>query len=181
MDRVVTPAFAQASPELRAKAHKLATVFCDCDGVLTDGGVYYDRDGEALLRFNRRDGMGVERLRTQGIEVAIITREASPIVEQRAAKLRVRVFSGVRDKRTAFEAILREMHTQPEASAYIGDDVNDLELLRHVTEVGGLSAAPSDGAAEVRACVQYVTQAPGGHGAFREFSEWILHLRGANI
>lgn len=178
---MVNPSFPPATQEQRALAHKVATVFTDCDGVLTDGGVYYDRQGEAMVRFNRRDGMGVERLRTQGIEVAIITRETSAIVEHRAAKLRVRLWSGVNDKRTAFPAILREMYTEPGACAYMGDDVNDLDLLKHVVQSGGLSAAPSDGAPDVRAAVHLVTQAAGGHGAFREFCEWILHLRGANI
>jgi 3-deoxy-D-manno-octulosonate 8-phosphate phosphatase (KDO 8-P phosphatase) len=167
--------------DLRTRALRLTTVFTDCDGVLTDGGVYYDRQGEAMLRFDRRDGMGVERLRLQGLEVAIITREASPIVEHRAAKLKLRVFSGVRDKCAAFPSILKEMHTHPDACAYMGDDVNDLELLRHVFSSGGLTAAPSDAASEVRPIVHKITEATGGHGSFREFCEWILHLRGANI
>jgi len=167
--------------EYKSRASRIVTVFTDCDGVLTDGGVYYDSKGEAMLRFHRRDGMGVERLRSQGIEVAIITREASAIVEQRAAKLQIRLFSGVRDKRAAFPSILKEMNTQPDSCAYVGDDVNDLELLSHVLSAGGLTAAPSDAATEVRQCVHLVTETGGGHGAFREFCEWILHLRGASI
>ncbi|MDX2021998.1 MAG: HAD family hydrolase [Deltaproteobacteria bacterium] len=165
--------------ELRRRARTIAVVFTDCDGVLTDGSVYYDRQGESMLRFSRRDGMGVERLRAQSIEVAILTRETSPIVEHRAAKLSTRLFAGVKDKRAAFPALLREMYAQVEACAFIGDDVNDLDLLRYVTSMGGLSGAPADARPEVRDAVLFVTEAPGGEGAFREFAEWILQLRGA--
>ena len=168
-----------ANDDLRGRARSLTVIFTDCDGVLTDGSVYYDRQGEAMLRFSRRDGMGIERLRAEGIEVAILTRESSPIVEHRAAKLNTRLFPGVKDKRAAFPSLLREMYAQVESCAFMGDDVNDLELLRYITSCGGLSAAPADAQPEVREAVHLVTQAAGGEGAFREFSEWILQLRGA--
>jgi 3-deoxy-D-manno-octulosonate 8-phosphate phosphatase (KDO 8-P phosphatase) len=172
----------QASPRvipLRAarRARELKLVLTDCDGVLTDGGVFYSADGETLKRFSVRDGMGVERLRAEGIATAILTRERSAVVARRSQKLGLPfLFEGVSDKRACLPAILSESGLEPAEVAFIGDDVNDLELL---VEVGraGLTAAPADAAREVLAAVHYRCAAPGGHGAFREFVEWILSLR----
>lgn len=177
---MVSPATLLTPAELRARAARITVVLTDCDGVLTDGGVYYGPGGEALLRFNRRDGLGVERLRQAGLASAIVTREASPLVELRAAKLEVRLFSGVKDKLHLLPVILDELEATAEGVAYIGDDLNDLPLLQEVAK-HGLTAAPADAAAPLKPAVHLVTQALGGQGAFREFSEWILSLKGASV
>ncbi|HVZ33734.1 MAG TPA: hypothetical protein VG963_14985, partial [Polyangiaceae bacterium] len=129
--------------EVARRARKLRLVVTDVDGVLTDGGVYYGAHGEELKRFSLRDGMGVERLRAEGIETIFLTRETSPIVQARAAKLRVPVYGGVRDKRAHFPILLAEAALEADAVAYIGDDINDLELLELVS-AQGLSGAPAD-------------------------------------
>ena len=163
--------------ELRARARRLKLLLTDCDGVLTDGGVYYSDDGEALKRFSMRDGMGVERLRLAGIETAIVTRETSAAVERRGAKLGLpHVFLGVADKRMHLDAIQRITGHGPGEMAYIGDDVNDLEILASVGE-HGLTAAPADAMPDVLRAVQHTCPSRGGHGAFRDFAEWILKLR----
>jgi 3-deoxy-D-manno-octulosonate 8-phosphate phosphatase (KDO 8-P phosphatase) len=163
--------------ELQARARRLKLVLTDCDGVLTDGGVYYSDEGEALKRFSMRDGMGVERLRLAGIETAILTREASPVVERRAAKLRLRhVFLAVADKCAHLESIRQATGHRREEMAYIGDDVNDLEILGSIAEKG-LTAAPADAMPEVLRVVHRACPFRGGHGAFRDFAEWILKLR----
>jgi 3-deoxy-D-manno-octulosonate 8-phosphate phosphatase (KDO 8-P phosphatase) len=164
---------------LVARARRVRLVLTDCDGVLTDGAVYVSEHGEALLRFSRRDGMGVDRLREAGIETAIVTRERSPIVRRRAEKLGLRLhFEGISDKAAELPRILGAASCAPGEVAFIGDDLNDLGILRHVGREG-LTAAPIDAAEEVAAAVQHVCRARGGEGAFREFAEWILRLRGA--
>jgi len=166
-----------APAELVRRACRLRLLLSDVDGVLTDAGVYYSARGEELKRFSVRDGMGVERLREAGIATAFLTRENSDIVAARAAKLRItKVHLGVRDKLGHFPALLADAQLAPEQVAYIGDDLNDLELLQRVAEVG-LTAAPADAAEELLGCVHHVTVAPGGHGAFRQFADFILRLR----
>ncbi|MDX2193993.1 MAG: HAD-IIIA family hydrolase [Gemmatimonadales bacterium] len=147
----------------------------DVDGVLTDAGVYVGPEGEVMKRFTVRDGMGVERLRTlAGLETGIITRERSPIVERRAEKLRItELHLGVLDKLPCARSIAERRGIPLSAVAYIGDDVNDLELLGAV----GLSACPADAEPPVRGVVHHVCAARGGHGAFRELAELILAAR----
>jgi 3-deoxy-D-manno-octulosonate 8-phosphate phosphatase (KDO 8-P phosphatase) len=180
VDGVVT-AVAAGAVLTRADAvrrgRRVKLVLTDCDGVLTDGGVYYSEYGEALRRFSVRDGMGVERLRESGIATAIVTREQSRAVERRAEKLRLpHVFLGVRDKERVLPEILRDTGLALDQLAYIGDDVNDLGLLQAVGREG-LTGAPADAMAEVVAAVHCRCLNPGGFGAFREFAEWILDLR----
>src|SRR6185369_10769788 len=142
---VIAAFFSLPEAELAARAGRLRLVLSDCDGVLTDGTVYYSANGEELKRFSLRDGMGFERLRDMGIEGAIITRERSPIVERRAEKLGLQLYQGIRDKSAALEAILRERGLQPSEVGYIGDDVNDLGPIQ-LLAAAGLTAAPSDAA-----------------------------------
>jgi 3-deoxy-D-manno-octulosonate 8-phosphate phosphatase (KDO 8-P phosphatase) len=168
---------ALASAELRARARRVRLVLTDSDGVLTDGGVYYSDSGEALRRFSVRDGMGVERLRGAGIATGIITRELCGCVERRAAKLGLpHLFLGVRDKAAQLPAVLAETGLGIDALAYIGDDVNDLGIMAAIGE-RGLTAAPADAMPELLAACHYRCTAGGGHGAFRDFAEWILALR----
>ena len=163
--------------EARARACRIKLVLTDCDGVLTDAGVYYSDGGEALRRFSVRDGMGVERLREAGIATGILTRERSRAVERRAEKLGLPyIFLGVADKARHFATIQRETGLDRENFGYIGDDVNDLGIISLVGEAG-LTAAPADAFDSVVKEVHYHCPRPGGHGAFRNFAEWILGLR----
>ena len=180
--RIASPPWgtrALAADELVARARRLRLVLTDCDGVLTDGTVYVSEHGEAMKRFSLRDGMGVERLREAAIETAIVSRERSPIVARRVEKLRLRLhFEGVLDKAAELPRMLSAAGCGADAIAYIGDDVNDLGILEAVSR-GGLTAAPFDALEPVAAAVHHVCRARGGEGAFREFAEWILRLRGA--
>ncbi|MCS7012377.1 MAG: HAD-IIIA family hydrolase [Chloroherpetonaceae bacterium] len=165
--------------EQRRRAMRIKLVLTDSDGVLTDTGVYYSERGEELKRFSIRDGMGVERLRKLArIETAIITGENSGSVRKRAEKLRMPfLYLGVKDKRAHLEVILRETSLSLENLAYIGDDMNDLDILQTIGEVS-LTAAPSDAMPAIQAVAHYICKARGGYGAFRDFAEHILQLRG---
>ena len=176
MDGMVKrPALTKAEATRRARSIKL--VLTDNDGVLTDTGVYYNEHGEAFKRFSIRDGMGVELLRKSDVETAIITSEFSPSVRKRAEKLKMRrLYLGITRKEEHLESILRETGLDISNIAYIGDDVNDLEIIRMVSPKG-LTAAPSDAIAAIRYEVNYLCKFPGGNGAFRNFADWIIELR----
>jgi 3-deoxy-D-manno-octulosonate 8-phosphate phosphatase (KDO 8-P phosphatase) len=163
--------------EARARARRLRLVLSDCDGVLTDSGVFYGAAGEEMKRFSIRDGMGVERLREAGIQSGIVSGEVSPSIVRRAEKLALPyVLLGVKDKWARVQALCAESGLSLEEVAFIGDDVNDLALLEGLGP-HGLTAAPRDAVPEVRRRVHHVTRAPGGSGALRDFAEWLLALR----
>lgn len=162
--------------ELARRARRLKLVLTDCDGVLTDAGVYYSAEGEALKRFSVRDGMGVARLSERGIATAIVTQETSAIVRARADKLGIVAHLGVADKAAALDAIVERAGLAIDDVAYIGDDVNDLGVVRRVAE-RGLTAAPADAVPEILAVAHFRAPSAGGHGAFRDFAEWLIGLR----
>jgi 3-deoxy-D-manno-octulosonate 8-phosphate phosphatase (KDO 8-P phosphatase) len=169
---------ALSTQELTTRAKRLRLVLTDCDGVLTDAGVYYSARGEEMKRFSLRDGMGVERLRDAGIDTAIVTREKAEFALRRAEKLKIRAHLGIQDKAAALPEILALYGVSAEEVGYIGDDVNDLGCIERLREVG-LTGAPADAMPEVARRAHYVTRANAGNGAFREFAEWILSGRTA--
>ena len=159
-----------------ARAAGIKLLLTDCDGVLTDGSVYCGADGEVLLQFSRRDGMGVARLREAGIDTEIVTRESSPIVARRAEKLGIaKVHLGVMHKRRAIEQIIAVRGITAAQVAYIGDDVNDVEALSMV----GLAACPADAEPVVRHRVHAVLRRGGGKGALRELTDFIIAAQAA--
>jgi 3-deoxy-D-manno-octulosonate 8-phosphate phosphatase (KDO 8-P phosphatase) len=162
--------------EIVKRARAMRLVITDCDGVLTDAGVYYSAKGEELKRFSIRDGMGVERLRNAGIETAIVTGENAEMVARRGEKLKIRVHLGVKDKAARLPEILAEHGVALNEVGYIGDDVNDLGAMASVADMG-LLAAPSDAMPQVLSKVHYKARMPGGHGAFRDFAEWLIAAR----
>jgi 3-deoxy-D-manno-octulosonate 8-phosphate phosphatase (KDO 8-P phosphatase) len=163
--------------EAVARASRIALVISDNDGVMTDGTVYVSASGEEMKAYSVRDGMGVERLRTAGIATAILTREGPALIARRAAKLELgHLWTQVRDKRAHLGRILEETGLGLDRLGYIGDDLNDLEIIAAIGELG-LTAAPADAMPRVRESVHYVCTAPGGRGAFRDLAEWLLRLR----
>jgi 3-deoxy-D-manno-octulosonate 8-phosphate phosphatase (KDO 8-P phosphatase) len=162
--------------QYKVKAQRIKLLLTDVDGVLTDNGVYYGESGEILKRFSIRDGMGVERLRKLcGIETGIVTGELSPSVARRAEKLQiVQLHLGVKDKLGKLHELMAKEGLTWEELAFIGDDVNDLAVLEKV----GFSACPGDAMAAVSRVVHYRCTERGGYGAFREFAEYIITLRG---
>ncbi|SDE99211.1 3-deoxy-D-manno-octulosonate 8-phosphate phosphatase, YrbI family [Mucilaginibacter pineti] len=157
---------------LKQKAAGIKLVLTDCDGVLTDAGVYFGDDGEYLKKFNMRDGMGVERLRRYaGVETGIVTGERSPSVIKRAEKLRItELHLGIKDKATVFKEICNRLELQPSEIAYIGDDYNDMEIM----QLAGLSACPADAMPFLKAHADIICSLTGGAGCFREFAEFII-------
>lgn len=150
----------------------------DVDGTLTDGAMYYGPDGEVMKRFMTRDGMGITLLHKAGILTAIITSEDTPIVRARAQKLKIEhVRMGVHDKSTALRSLASDLAIPLEHIAYIGDDVNDL----HVMKICGVSACPSDAVEAIRNTAHINCTSLGGNGAVREFAEAILRAQNKPI
>lgn len=146
----------------------------DVDGTLTDGGMYYTERGDELKKFNTRDGMGIQLLREAGIKVAIITSEDTKIVENRAAKLKIDfLVQGKRceGKLTVVRELCNKLDIKLDNVAYIGDDINCLELLSAV----GMAACPNDACDKVKIIDGIkVMSRKGGEGCVREFAETIL-------
>ncbi len=158
-----------------ARAAAVKLLIFDVDGVLTDGGLYYGPSGEAMKRFDVRDGHALVMARLVGLPSAVLTARRSAIIDIRGKELGlVAVFQGRKDKSRALQELLEEVETPPEACAYMGDDVNDLGPLALV----GLPACPADAALEVRQQVLFVAQQRGGRGAARELVELCLKASG---
>jgi 3-deoxy-D-manno-octulosonate 8-phosphate phosphatase (KDO 8-P phosphatase) len=163
--------------EMKRRAQKIKLVLTDVDGVLTDTGVYYSEKGEVMKRFSIRDGMGVELMRERGIETAIITREKSPSVKKRGQKLKMPwIFLGIWSKVEFIPTILKKTGLRMDELGYIGDDVNDLEIIQEIAK-HGLVATPGDGMPVIKREVHYIAGANAGHGAFRDFADWLLTMR----
>ncbi len=159
------------------KIGKIKLVISDVDGVLTDGGLYYSKEGLSIKKFNVKDGMGVLRLRETGIKNAIITTAKSDLMRKRAEALKLDYyFEGVWDKETKLLEICKAENLLPENIAFIGDDVNDLTII----DVAGFTAAPIDAVDEVKNSVDIILSKKGGEGVFREFAELIISNQKGN-
>lgn len=146
-------------------------VLTDIDGVWTDGGMYYDQTGNEWKKFNTYDGAGVLFLKNAGIPVGIITGEDTEIVKRRAEKLKVDyLFMGIKDKLSTVTELCDKLSISLTDVAYIGDDLNDIALLKAV----GYSAAPISAPLYIQSLVNEVLTKKGGEGVFREFVEKIL-------
>lgn len=160
-------------PLNRAKSTRL--IAFDVDGVMTDGGLYLSDSGGEFKRFNSLDGQGLKMLRASGVELAIITGRTSRCVELRAHNLGINyLYQGVNDKLDAMRKLLSQLHLPPAVAAFMGDDVVDLPVMRHV----GLSFSVPEAPQAVRDRAHYVTMRSGGHGAVREVCELLMSVQG---
>ena len=157
------------------KASRIRLAIFDVDGVLTDGSLYLTDGGEEIKAFNSRDGHGMKMLRESGVELAIITGRTSRCVELRAKNLGVELlFQGVADKARVYAELIAARGLDAISTAYMGDDVVDLPVLRRCGLALTVPAAPL----AVKQCVDYVTREHGGRGAAREACELIMHAQG---
>ena len=157
--------------KIQNKIKKIQIILTDVDGVLTDGGRYYSENGESLKKFHVRDGMGVNILLRNGIKTIIITKENSKITKKWAKDMNVtKIISGSLKKENELVKICKIFKLSPTQIAYIGDDVNDIGLLKKV----GFSATTNDADNMIKEHVDYVCTKDGGNGAFREISDMIF-------
>ncbi len=153
------------------KIAKIKLIVTDVDGVLTDGGFYYSEEGILLKKFNVKDGMGFRLLKKNGFLTGIITTDKTGFITARAERMKPDfLITGTWDKLGELKKKLRELSLDFENTAYIGDDVNDLEIISAV----GISAAPGDAVKSVLEQADYICKRNGGEGAFREFADIFL-------
>jgi len=156
-------------------AQNIKLVIFDIDGVLTNGTLFFDNDGQEYKAFHSKDGHGLRMLLECGLQAAIITGRKSNVVEHRMKDLGIDiVFQGYRDKRPAFSKLLQQTGLKPEQIAYMGDDVIDLPVMTQV----GMAIAVADAHSFVIQHADYVTEKTGGTGAAREAIEFILQAQG---
>lgn len=152
---------------------KIKMLITDCDGCLTDGGMYYSELGDEVKKFNTKDGMGFSLIREKGILTGIITGESNKIVENRAKKLKIdELHIGISDKYEVIKTICKKYSISIENIAYIGDDINDIEVLKKV----GYSACPNDAINEVKEIVNYCSNKNGGQGVIRDVINNIFEI-----
>ena len=155
--------------EQRCKSIEL--ILCDVDGVLTDGRLIYDNQGVESKAFHIRDGQGIRIWRKAGRPFGMITLRTSRVVQTRAAELEVDILrQGAGEKLPTVNAIRDELDLDLEQVCYLGDDLPDVPVLRHV----GLGVAVADACEEARQAAHHVTKLSGGAGAVRETIEMIL-------
>ena len=150
---------------------EIKLILTDIDGVWTDGGMYYDQTGNEWKKFHTYDSAGVLWCKKAKIPVGIISGEDTEIVKRRAEKLKVDfLLQGVLDKLAAVEKLCKELNITLQEVAYIGDDINDIEVLQRV----GFSGCPSSSPLYIQTLVTKVMSKKGGEGVFREFVEEIM-------
>jgi len=150
---------------------KIKILLTDVDGVLTDGGMYYSNRGDVMKKFHARDGMGVTLLRKKEIPTIIVTKEQTQMVKHWSKKMKIKeLLDGIINKELVLEKICKKYKISSDEVAFIGDDVNDLDLLKKV----GFSACPKDAIDQVKKVCDYNCKTNGGKGAFREIVELIL-------
>ena len=147
--------------------YRIRLVAFDFDGVFTDNMVYVFEDGTEAVRCTRSDGIGLQKLKRAGIETAIISTEANPVVSARARKLKIRCVQNCQDKRAVLEDITHELKIDFDQVAFVGNDINDLACLECVA----LPIVVQDAHHDVLPTARYRTKSPGGHGAVREICD----------
>lgn len=161
--------------QVEDRARRVRLLLFDVDGVLTDGIVTMHADGSESKGFHIKDGAAIVWAQRVGLTVGLISARASGATAQRAAQLAIRIVQqGVTSKRAAFEQVVRDSGVDPQAIAYMGDDLLDLPVLARA----GLAAAPADAVEEVVRAAHWVSRSPGGRGAVRELIEMVLRAQG---
>ena len=160
--------------KVRKRIKKIKLIATDVDGVLTDGGMYYSSKGDVLKKFHARDGMAVSILKKNTIPTVIITKERNQIVKKWSSKMNIdKLFDGVKNKEEVVSKLCKSYGLSENNIAYIGDDVNDLEILKKT----GFTATPKDGNLEVKKIVDYICKNRGGEGVLREICDLIISIK----
>lgn len=160
--------------ELRRSAGRVELLVLDCDGVMTDGRLYFSSKGEEMKSFHVRDGQGIVSWQAAGFKTAVITGRNSDIARRRAEELSIEFFlDGVKDKAAALDDLIGKTGVGADQIVYIGDDLADVGPMKRV----GLPVAVRDCARELLEIAAYVTSKNGGKGAVREVVDLVLEAK----
>ena len=161
--------------ELKEIVKKIKLLVLDVDGVLTDGSLFYSKDGEAIKRFHVRDGQGIKLAQSYQIEIAIISARNCEIVKNRFTELEVKhIYQHCYDKAKKIRELMLELRLELDEIAYIGDDILDVPPL----EIVGLPICPKDAHPQALSKARLITEACGGKGCVREIIDLILKEQG---
>lgn len=161
--------------DIAEKAKNIKLLILDVDGVMTDGSILLDNNGNEYKRFHVRDGHGIRMLDKAGIKTAIITGRRSKVVDRRAQELGITdVHQGVFKKSEVYEGLLSKYGLKDKNVAFMGDDTVDIELFKRA----GMTAAPADAEDDVKKIAGFISVRNGGRGAVREFINLILKSSG---
>ena len=163
-------------PETQDPLTAITHIIFDVDGVMTDGKLHLNAQGEETYKtFHVRDGFGLRLLQQANIHIAVISGRQSDIVTQRLHDLGItEIYQGVTDKSQTYAAYKQHHNLQDQQIAYLGDDLIDLPVMRQV----GLAIAVADAHPRVKQCAHWYTEQHGGCGAVREVCEWLLAAQG---
>ena len=160
--------------KLDDRFRKIELILSDVDGVLTNGGIVFDNQGIETKQFHVRDGMGIRLWQRAGYKFGVLTARTSHIVKVRAAERGMDVVrQGFEEKLPAAQQVIQELGLDADQVCFIGDDLPDLPVIRHV----GVGVAVANAVDEVRTAADYVTKTPGGEGAVREVAETLLKAK----
>lgn len=176
MDTQFLAQYAELEPGnvLMKKLPFLKLAIFDVDGVLTDGGLYFDGNGEMIKRFNVKDGVALKLLPQWGVDVAVITAKDSAPLRKRMSDLGIKhVYYGCHDKAAAFDDLMKTLKLEPEQVAYVGDDVIDLQVMPKI----GVSLCPNDAHILLQRHCDICLRKAGGQGVAREVADLILATR----
>ena len=161
--------------ELKQIIKNVRLLILDVDGVLTDGFLFYSKDGEHIKKFSARDGQGIKLAQSYGIEIALISARNCPIVVNRFTELGVKhIYQHCYDKAKKIKELCGELNIPIEQTAYIGDDILDVPPL----EIVALPICPKDSHPSAKSKAKLITEANGGYGCVREVIDLILKEQG---
>lgn len=165
----------KSNNKILEKAKKIKLLLLDVDGVMTDGRIFLDSQGNELKAFHTLDGQGIKLLQKAGIITAIVSGRISKVVSLRAEELDMtEVYQGVSKKKEVYDHLLQKFHLKDAEVAFIGDDLADLPVLKRV----GLSITVADASDEVKGVVDFITKKGGGKGGVREVTDLLLKAQG---
>ena len=160
--------------QIRDQIKAIKLLATDVDGTLTDGGMYYTTKGDVMKKFHARDGMGVNLLKRRNIPTVLITKEMNSINKKWAKNMNIKkVYEGVREKEKLVKILCNQFKVRSGEICYIGDDVNDIELMKNI----GLSACPADANYIVKKESDMILKTQGGKGALREVADLIMSVK----
>ena len=156
---------------IRRRMKKIKLIILDVDGVLTDGYLFYDYQGNQIKRFCVKDGLGIRYLQKAGLNICIVSGGKADVIKNRAKDLNIKhIYCGVKNKKEKVETLREEFEVNKENILYVGDDLNDLT----VRKVVGLLIAPNDASKNLKKFCNAILKNNGGYGAVRELSERLL-------
>ncbi|MGE3974352.1 MAG: HAD-IIIA family hydrolase [Bdellovibrionales bacterium] len=161
----------QISTDFLKRLRQIRLFVSDVDGVMTDGGMFYDNAGGELKKFNTLDGKAIELLRECGLKVAIMTGESTDAVERRAKKLKFDfLYQGCTSKESNLEQLLKRLELKPHEVLFVGDDLGDLNVMKQV----GVAVTVPNAVQQIKEISHFMCSKKGGDGALRDIAEWIL-------